>query len=414
MPDWTQFGQLLDFCAVYYTTQLVRCAAFSFVLIGLVMLLRKKIFSEQTFLKGLLWALFLVIPFLGKLKLFYENQAVLRATWQITAGIMSWLWVDRVYMAGIAASAVCIFGKRLQLRRAVAGMEKVMFENIHIYVTDMNITPFTVGLLNPKIVLPKVMTNSYSRDELKIVVQHEQTHIRLGHLWCGFAWDILRCLLWINPFLTIFQKYFRADMEDICDRVCIQNSKKTAYEYALVLLKSLKLLRLKQENVPPVVTYAGEKEFADMKRRVEQIADFRPYQKKRCMVMAAGTFLLIVAALLAVHTHSYGCSNESRDIMVGKYHGKNEIVSCDTEALSRMISYDDQYVYVDRAAFENFLEENEAKGDICIAFGGFYKLPGLGGAAEICFYESDSEDAIVQIPYESIKGNWYFKVLKML
>lgn len=100
--------------------------------------------------------------------------------------------------------------------------------------------------------------------------------------------------------------------------------------------------------------------------------------------------------------------------MVGKYDGKNEIVSCDTKALSRMISYDDQYVYVDRAAFEDFLEENEAKGDICIAFGGFYKLPGLGGAAEICFYESDSKDAIVQIPYESIKGNWYFKVLKML
>lgn len=100
--------------------------------------------------------------------------------------------------------------------------------------------------------------------------------------------------------------------------------------------------------------------------------------------------------------------------MVGKYDGKNEIVSCDTETLSRMISYDDQYVYVDRAAFEDFLEGNEAKGDICIAFGGFYKLPGLGGAAEICFYESDSKDAIVQIPYESIKGNWYFKVLKML
>ena len=414
MPDWTQFGQLLDFCAVYYTTQLVRCAAFSFVLIGLVMLLRKKFFSKQVFRKGMLWALFLVIPFLGKLKLFYENQAVLRATWQITAGIMSWLWVDRIYMTGILASAICIFGKRLQLGKVAARMEKVVFENIHIYVTDMNITPFTAGLLKPKIVLPKMMVDSYGRDELKIIIQHEQTHIRLGHLWCGFAWDILRCLLWINPFLTILQRYFRADMEDICDRVCIQNSKKTAYEYAVVLLKSLKLLHFKQENVPPVVTYAGEKEFADMKRRVEQIAGFRPYREKRCMAMTAAAFLLVVAALMAVHTHSYGCSNESRDIMVGKYDGKNEIVSCDTKALSRMISYDDQYVYVDRAAFEDFLEENEAKGDICIAFGGFYKLPGLGGAAEICFYESDSKDAIVQIPYESIKGNWYFKVLKML
>ena len=154
----------------------------------------------------------------------------------------SWLWVDRIYMTGILIAAICIFGKRLRLRRLVAGMEKVMFENVRIYVTDMSITPFTIGLLKPKIVLPKVMVDSYSGEDLKAIVQHEQTHIRLGHLWCGFAWDVLRCLLWVNPLLTIFQKQFRADMEDICDRVCIQSSGRTAQEYGMVLLKTLKLL----------------------------------------------------------------------------------------------------------------------------------------------------------------------------
>ena len=212
MPDWSWIGSLLDFCAAYYTTQLVRCAAFSFVLIGLVMLLRKMLFSRRTFIRGLLWSSFLLIPFLGKLKLFYENKAVVGITGRITHGTMTCLWADRIYMAGILVTAICIFGKRIRLQRTVSGMEKVMFENVRIYVTDMNITPFTVGLLKPKIVLPKVMADSYSKDELKSVIQHEQTHIRLGHLWFGFAWDMLRCLLWINPLLTVFQKHFRADM----------------------------------------------------------------------------------------------------------------------------------------------------------------------------------------------------------
>lgn len=414
MPDWRQLVGLINFCAAYYTTQLVRCAGFSFVLIGLVMLFRKTIFSERTFFRGMSWALFLVIPFLGRLKLFYENEAVLKATWRITAVTASWQWVDRIYMAGILIAAVCIFGKLLRLRRNVAGMEKVMFENISIHVTDMNITPFSVGLFKPKIILPKVMVESYSVEELKSIVQHEQTHIRLGHLWFGFAWDILRCLLWINPFLTVFQKHFRADMENICDRVCIQNSGKEAHEYGLVLLKSLKLLSSGMEDVPPAATYVGEKEFADMKRRMEEIAGFRPYRKMLCMGMAAGIFLIIVAVLLAVHTHSYARCNESRDILVGKYDGENEVVSCDTEELSRMISYDDEYVYVKREAFEKFLIENNAEGDICIAFGGFYKLPGLCGMAEHCFYERNSEDAVVKIPYESIKGNWYCELIKML
>lgn len=412
MPEWRQFAGLINFGTVYYATQLVRCAALSFVLAGLVTLLRRTIFRERTFLRGMLWSSFLLIPFLGRLKLFYENTAIWRATWWLTAGTMNWLWADRIYMAGIFVAAICIFGKQLRLQREVAGMEKVMFENTLIYVTDMNVTPFTAGLFKPKIVLPKVMTDSYSRSELETVIQHEQTHIRLGHLWCGFAGDILRCLLWVNPFLSVFLKDFQTDMEDICDRVCIQNSGKAAYEYGRLLLKSLKLLG--QEDVPSAVTYAGEKGFADMKRRMVEIALFRPYRKRACIGMAAGAFLLIAAALLAVHTHSYAHCNESRDILVGKYGEANEIVSCDTEELCRMISYDDQYVYVDREAFEDFLRRNNAEGGICIAFGGFYKLPGLGGAAEICLYERNSQDAIVRIPYESIRGIWYYELLKML
>lgn len=194
MPDWRQLASLINFCTAYYTTQLVRCTAFSFVLTGLVMLLRKMLFPERTFLRGMPWALFLVIPFLGRLKMFYENAAVLKVTWRITAVTASWLWVDRIYMAGILVTAICIFGKRIRLWRTVAGMEKVMCEKARIYVADMNITPFTVGLLKPKIVLPKVMADSYSKDELKSIIQHEQTHIRLGHLWFGSAWDILHRL----------------------------------------------------------------------------------------------------------------------------------------------------------------------------------------------------------------------------
>ena len=414
MLDWPRIGSFLDLCAVYLTTQLVRCAAFSLVLTGLVMLLRKMLFSERIFLKGMLWAVFLVTPFLGKLKLFYENAAICKATWWMTKGTMSCLWVGRIYTMGILVAVICVFGKRLRLRRLVAGMEKVFFDGIRISVTDMNITPFTIGLLKPKIVLPKTMADSYSREELKAIIQHEQTHIRLGHLWFGLAWDMLRCLLWINPFLTVFQKHFRADMEDICDRVCIQGSGRTAHEYGMVLLKTLKLLSSESETAPPTVTYAGEREFEDMKRRMGEIAGFRPYRKKLCVGMVATAFLMIAAMLLAVHTHSYARCNESRDILVGNYDGEPQVISYDTEELSQMISYDDRYVYVERQAFEDFLEENNAEGEIWIVFGGFYKLPGLAGIAESCIYESSSKDRIIQIPYESIRNYWYYELLEIL
>lgn len=414
MSDWSQVGSLMDFCAAYYTTQLVRCAAFSFLLIGLVMLLRKVLFPKHIFLRGLLWSLFLFIPFLGKLKMFYENKAVVNITWRLTEATMSRIWIDRIYMAGILVAAVCIFGKRFRLWKLVDKMKRVPLDSIMVSVTDMNVTPFTVGLLKPKIIIPKVILESHSREGLETVIRHERTHIRLGHLWFGFAWDILRCLLWVNPFLTIFQKQFRADLEDVCDRVCIQGSGVTAHEYGLALLKTLKLLQSGSEKTPPTVTYAGEKEFADMKRRMSEIASFHPYRKKVCVGMTVAAVLMIVVMFQAVHNHSYARCNESKDIMVGNYNGNPQIISNDTEKLRQIISYDDRYVYVKRVAFEVFLEENNADGEIWIVFGGFYKLPGLAGAAETCIYERGSKDSTVQIPYEGIRDSWYMKLLKLL
>ena len=415
MFDWRQLASLINFCAAYYTTQLVRCAAFSFVLIGFVMLLRKMLFSRRTFIRGLLWSSFLLIPFLGKLKLFYEKAAVLRMTWRVTHGTMTCLWADRIYMVGVFVATICIFGKRLCLQKSVAEMEKVSQYNTVVSVTDMNVTPFTVGLFAPKIVIPKVMLENYSHDELKSVIQHERTHIRLGHLWFGLAWDVLRCLLWVNPFLTVCQKQFRADMEDICDRVCIQSSGRAAHEYGMVLLKTLKLLRSGTEGTPPAVTYAGEMEFADMKRRMGEIAGFRPYRKRMCMGAAAIASLIIVIMLLAVHSHSYARYSNDENILVYEYaDGQSTVISNNDSSIQQMISYDDSYVYVDSEAFEDFLEENNAEGEVWIVFGGFYKLPGLTGIAESCIYENNSEDEVVRIPYESITDDWYFGLLKML
>lgn len=415
MLDWPRIGSFLDLCAVYLTTQLVRCAAFSLVLTGLVMLLRKMLFSERIFLKGMLWAVFLVTPFLGKLKLFYENAAICKATWWMTKGTMSCLWVGRIYTMGILVAVICVFGKRLRLRRLVAGMEKVFFDGIRISVTDMNITPFTIGLLKPKIVLPKTMADSYSREELKAIIQHEQTHIRLGHLWFGLAWDMLRCLLWINPFLTVFQKHFRADMEDICDRVCIQNSGKTAHEYGLVLLKTLKLLRSESENVPPAVTYAGESEFIGMKRRMGKIAGFHPYRKKLCMCMVAVLVAVTGAALLVIHSCSYAQFREDESILVYEYVGEDGVtISNHDSRLDQMISYDDSYVYVDREAFEAFLGKNNAEGQIYIVFGGFYKPPGFLCGGQSCLYETDSTDEVVRIPYIRQEDNWMMALFKIL
>ena len=71
-----------------------------------------------------------------------------------------------------------------------------------------------------------------------------------------------------------------------------------------------------------------------------EIASFRPYKKTMCAGVATAVALMIAAMLLVVYTHSYARNNECKDIMVGNYDGKTQIISYDTEALSQMIPYE--------------------------------------------------------------------------
>lgn len=415
MSVWLQFGAFLDACAMYLTLQFERCVIFSLVWLGFVMLLRKTIFSRGIFARGILWSFFLVIPCMGRLKIFYENPFVLGMTWRLMSITMHYLWIGRFYMAGVLVSFICIFGKRLRLRRVVSRMDRRIVTGKEICITDMNITPFTIGLLKPKIVLPEIMIQSYEEDELEVIVQHEQTHSRLGHLWCYLAWDLLRCLLWVNPLLSVCQKYFRADIEDMCDRVCIQKSGREACEYGEVLLKSLKLLRSQKENISSAVTYAGEKEFQDIKRRIRNIAFFQPYRKMFCICAAAVTAVVIVSLFLGIQSISYARYRERDSMLVYKYEeGEGTLLSADSDALRKMIRYDEDFVYVDRTAFEKFLREKRAEGEIYLVFGGFEKLPGMGGAGYSCLYETGSENRVVRIPYEKPEENWMTILMKIL
>lgn len=416
MTGLLQFFGYIDACAVYFTLQLVWCTIFSFALTGLVMLFRRILPPKLIFTKGMLWGLFLINPFLGKMKLFYESDLVVKATWWLTGSIMTYTWIARIYMAGVLLSFLYIFGKRLHLQRIVSRMDKQSAGGKSVYITNMNITPFTVGLLRTKIVLPKVMIDHYNRDEIETITRHEQTHIRLGHLWCYFLWDILRCLLWLNPFLIICQRYFRADMEDICDKVCIQNGGEKALEYGQLLLKSLKLLKSEQDSIASVATYAGEKDFQELKKRMEKIAGFRPYKKILCRSMVLMAAVLLCIAFMGISNISYARCNEIESILVYGYDPENgnAVILDNSDRLQQMISYDDNYVYVDREKFETLLNDKNPEQEVYIVFGGFQKLPGIGGNGNSCLYQADSGDKIVRIPYEKVKEGWMTILFKML
>lgn len=417
MTVWEILSGAVEFfnlCAVYYVIQILKCVPVSFLVFLFVYFLRKTLLKNRIFLKGALWSLFLPVLFVGKMRFFYENAiGVLVFSWW-SENCKIHIWINWLYLCVLFAYAARLYHRKRRLKKLVAGMEQTKVGDTVVYVANMPVTPSVVGVWKPKIVLPRIMLEEYSRGELRTILLHEKTHIRLGHLLFYFLWDILRVVLWLNPFLTAGTKYFREDMEEICDCVTIRKSGGKSYDYGRLLLKSMRILQAESEDFNMYATFAKDDAYRNIRQRMAGIAGYRPYRKSVPAALTAAVVLCVAGAFAGIRENSYDRCNESDIMFAYGYDGENVTFFDGSGGLRQMISYDDSYVYVDRAAFENYLYENGASGDIFIVFGGFYKLPGVGGAGCSCYYEPGSTERIVKLPYEDPSDDWRVKLLKML
>lgn len=409
--------QFLNICAIYYGMQLMRCALISLGVSAGICVLRKTVLRDSVFLKGALWSLFIPVLFVGKLKFFYENTiGIILFSWW-TEFFKLHVWVYWLYIGGVVVYALLLCVKRRNMKKLTAGMEKRNVGDTVIYVTKLPVTPSAIGVLRPKIVMPEIMLECYNSRELQTILLHEKTHIRLGHLWFYFLWDVLRALLWMNPLLAAGTRFLREDLEEICDWVTIHKSKSSAYAYGQLLLKSMKVLKAESEEFNLYANFAGDKEFQNICQRMRRIACFgaKRYQKLSSFLVPAFTIVCVLGAVIFIHSISYGRWNENDSVLVYGYDIESGTADLFTDdELQEMISYDESHVFIDRSAFEKFLRDSHVLGEVFIVFGGYFKLPGFVGYGYSCCYEPDSVSQVVKLPYDKPEEDWMLTLIRVM
>ncbi len=399
---WERGICVLNICTVYYVVQLVRCVLLSFVVFAFVFTLRKTALKNKVFLKGALWSLFIPVLFVGKMKFFYENTIVVKLFSGFTELCMNYIWIRLLYLCGVFVYAALMFYRRRKLNKMVAGMEKRKVEGTVIYVTKMPITPSTVGVFRPKIIMPEVILKEYDRKEIQTILLHEKTHIRLGHLLFYLLWDILRALLWLNPLLIVGTKYFREDMEEICDFVTIKQSEGKAYDYGQLLLKSMWVLQAESKAFNMYATFAGGNEYQSVRQRVKRIVAYKSYKGAVAVGILIAAMFCVVAMVFLMHNVSYDRCNRHDVIVVCDMETGTKLIS-DGEALRQAVSYDESYIYVNVETFQELIKDSTASREhICFYVGGYYKLPGIGAGGG-CFAYLETgylENGVWKIEYE--------------
>lgn len=410
---------ILDFGTMYIATSLGQCVQASFFLFILVLFLRGVFLGEAVFLKGMVWGLLLVLPFLGKLKLFYDSGFVFSCTgWWGTLCGDHW-WVRYGYVSGMALCAGVLFSGRKRMGSFVKSLDLDSVCGQEIRVHELAATPFATGLFHSWIVIPEILQKELSGEEMETILLHERTHIRLGHLWLYLLWDILQILLWPNFFFVICRQCFQTDLEDICDKVTIQKSSRDASAYGMLLLKCIQLVKSKPvypERGSTALSFAKARDYRNVRQRISRIAAFRPYRKSGVQILCISGIAVLAGAFLAIVLNSCPRYMEETDtIALAGMHQGASVIILDKEEFEQAVAWDEDSVYIQRTAMDRILEEYGIQGEFFwIGFGGFRKNPRLGWSGNSMNVDYRGQEENLCVPYRNSEKNWGLALLKQM
>jgi len=154
-----------------------------------------------------------------------------------------------------------------------------------VYETDAIESPFVLGVIRPRIILPLNM----SRYERELVLRHEQAHIyRYDYITKPISFLIL-AVHWFNPLIWIAFRLFSDDMEASCDERAIR-----ALDREQIAQYGETLLRL---GTRKIAFAAGPLAFGEHCTK-ERIVNVLNYKKPMFWVAALAVVAAIAAAIV--------------------------------------------------------------------------------------------------------------------
>lgn len=168
-----------------------------------------------------------------------------KVEWSVSE-IVGWL-----YLAGIAAHLIYIFGGIYQIQRLRrSAFRDSVWEyrlaelkdrlniraQVSLRLSPKMLVPFTAGCLRPVIVLPIAMINQLSPAQVEAILLHELAHIKRADYFFNVIQKFIESALFFNPFMWILSREIRIEREFSCDDL-VMGEKQDPLLYAHALLR---------------------------------------------------------------------------------------------------------------------------------------------------------------------------------
>jgi hypothetical protein len=127
-----------------------------------------------------------------------------------------------IYLSGVILLSIrIVLGWRLMRRLAVGTRGLDLPGLADIRETALVSVPVTIGVLNPKVLLPSDWT-SWPKEKLSAILNHENSHIRRRDPLVSFVSRINCALFWFHPLSWWLQRKLAITAEEACDDAVIE------------------------------------------------------------------------------------------------------------------------------------------------------------------------------------------------
>lgn len=198
-----------------------------------------------------------------------------------TVQCMKWCWV----CGTVVVISVMVYSYVYLLRILVGSIRMQK----GVYITDRIVSPFTLGLLHPKIYLPL----SLKRECYESVILHERVHITRRDVWAKYLAVVVLGLFWFQPILWFAYRLFVNDMEEACDETVIR---KKGAEFREEYARSLLEVSFQAGKIGgAALGYRG----GEIKARIVNVMNYKKAGKKTRIIalILCCTFMIIAIPL---------------------------------------------------------------------------------------------------------------------
>ena len=192
--------------------------------------------------------------------------------------ILLWIWV-----AGITSMTIYTIVQYLRLYSCIRNAKR---QHENIYVIHGLESPFSFGIINPRVYLPE----DTSEENARYIIAHEQVHIKRHDGLFKLIGYLALCIHFFNPLVWIAFHEFEMDMEMSCDEEVSRNmSSENCARYAESLVESVT-----EHHKPLASSFSNQKR--EVSKRVKNIFA----SKKKGVAILAVTAAIILMVFISV------------------------------------------------------------------------------------------------------------------